>query len=232
MTCCPLPPCCSALSVRLPSTALFDYPSVEQLAAWLTGQVADAALAPQPADPAAGAAEAAATSEEEGSCSSGEGAEEEEEDNVKAQQQQQRQQASGARSAPRRSSSSDYEQRKPNAATEAAAVSAAAAAAHEPAPAVQLPPRLLALPVNKNAPRLTLPGYFTVSWQGEHAVCACSPPRLTPPKPVECGRSLRRRQTDTFPRTLCTLGHPDHPSHRSTCPSLLRRSQVWRGCSA
>jgi hypothetical protein len=181
---------------------------VEQLAAWLTGQVADASLAPQPADPAADAAEAAASSEEEGSCSSGEGAEEEEEDNVKAQQQQ-RQQASGARLAPRRSRSSDHEQREPNAATEAAAFAAAAAAALEPPPAVQLPPRLLALPVNKNAPRLTLPGYFTVSWQGKHAVSMCCGPaggagRLTP-----C----------LAPSLLPFTQHTAPP-----CPSLLRRS--------
>ena len=110
---------CSAFGLELPATAIFDYPTIDALAAMLAEQVSDAS--PAPAQPAAAADEA--DSEDSASESeSGSGSTSDDDAGSEAP-------------------GSDHEQQHPNSRRAA-------------------PPELP--PINKHAPLLKRPGYFTV----------------------------------------------------------------------
>ena len=127
------PLCCSAFGIDLPPTVVFDYPTIDDLVGHLAARVRAA-----PAPTAAPAAVAAATGSDSGSDVESDGSSAEAASNgAAAAAPEQRQLAV-------RRSSYDREQEQPNTQLMPAA----------------LPGPLLA--VNKRAPRLTKPGYFTV----------------------------------------------------------------------
>ncbi len=130
------PLCCSAFGIDLPPTVVFDYPTIDDLVGHLAARVR-ASAAPAPAPAAAADAMDSDSPSDSDSDSSSAGGQEAASNGAAAGAPEQRQLAV-------RRSSSDREQEQPNAQLVPAA----------------LPGPLLA--VNKRAPRLTKPGYFTV----------------------------------------------------------------------